>query len=86
MLPATAFVVVATVSGQDTRLAAIVAVAVAAVFALLKKYRRDIDRAYVYNWFGVGCRTRMDTGLVNADGTQRPGYRALRRGLIHFSR
>jgi hypothetical protein len=56
------------------------------LFALLRKYRRDIDRAYVYNWFGVGCRTRMDTGLVNADGTQRPGYRALRRGLTHFSR
>jgi hypothetical protein len=56
------------------------------LFALLKKYRRDIDRAYVYNWFGVGCRTRMDTGLVNADGTQRPGYRALRKGLTRFKR
>ena len=56
------------------------------MFALLKKYRRDIDRAYVYNWFGVGCRTRMDTGLVNADGTARPGYDALRRGLRRFKR
>jgi len=56
------------------------------LFALLKKYRRVIDRAYVYNWFGVGCRTRMDTGLVNANGTERPGYRALRRGLTRFLR
>jgi len=56
------------------------------LFALLKKYRRQIDRAYVYNWFGVGCRTRMDTGVVNADGTQRPSYRALRKGLTRFKR
>jgi hypothetical protein len=56
------------------------------MFALLKKYHRQIDRAYVYNWFGVGCRTRMDTGLVNADGTARPGYDALRRGLRRFKR
>jgi hypothetical protein len=56
------------------------------LFALLKKYHRQIDRAYVYNWFGVGCRTRMDTGLVNADGSARPGYDALRRGLRRFKR
>jgi hypothetical protein len=56
------------------------------LFALLKKYHRQIDRAYVYNWFGVGCRTRMDTGLVNADGTARPGYDSLRRGLRRFKR
>jgi hypothetical protein len=53
---------------------------------LLKKYHREIDRAYVYNWFGVGCRTRMDTGLVNADGSARPSYDALRRGLRRFKR
>jgi hypothetical protein len=56
------------------------------LFALLRKYRHQIDRAYVYNWFGVGCRTRMDTGVVNANGTARPSYRALRRGLTHFVR
>jgi hypothetical protein len=56
------------------------------LFALLKKYRRSIDRAYVYNWFGTDCRTRMDTGLVNADGTRRPGYTALRKGLTRFKR
>jgi hypothetical protein len=56
------------------------------LFKLLKKYHRQIDRAYVYNWFGVGCKTRMDTGLVNADGTSRPSYRALRRGLRRFKR
>jgi hypothetical protein len=56
------------------------------LFKLLKKYHRQIDRAYVYNWFGVGCKTRMDTGLVNADGTARPSYRALRRNLTRFKR
>lgn len=56
------------------------------LFALLKKYRRQIDRAYVYNWFGVSCGTRMDTGVVNANGTARPSYQALRRGLTRFAR
>jgi hypothetical protein len=56
------------------------------LFTLLKKYRRSIDRAYVYNWYGTGCRTRMDTGVVNADGSRRPSYTALRRGLTRFAR
>jgi hypothetical protein len=51
------------------------------LFALLRKYHREIDRAYVYNWVGTGCATRMDTGMVNADGTPRPAYRAFVRGL-----
>ncbi len=56
------------------------------LFKLLRKYHHQIDRAYVYNWFGVGCKTRMDTGIVNADGTVRPSYRALRHGLTRFKR
>jgi hypothetical protein len=51
------------------------------LFSLLRKYHREIDRAYVYNWVGTGCATRMDTGMVNADGTPRPAYRAFVRGL-----
>jgi hypothetical protein len=56
------------------------------LFDLLKKYHRQIDRAYVYNWFGVDCDTRMDTGIVNADGTARPSYRTLRHNLRRFKR
>jgi len=51
------------------------------LFKLLRTYRHEIDRAYVYNWKGTDCRTRMDTGLVNADGTPRPALTALRREL-----
>ncbi len=56
------------------------------LFSLLRSYRRVIERAYVYNWVGTGCSTRMDTGLVHADGTPRPGYRALVRGLAALER
>jgi hypothetical protein len=56
------------------------------LFTLLRKYHSSIDRAYVYNWFGVGCRTRMDTGVVNADGTPRRSYQVLLNGLRGFSR
>jgi hypothetical protein len=34
------------------------------MFRLLRTFRRHVDRAYVYNWFGSNCHTRMDTGLV----------------------
>ena len=54
------------------------------LFKVLRKYRRDIDRAYVYNWFGTDCKTRMDVGVVNADGSRRPSYKQLRRGLTLF--
>jgi hypothetical protein len=56
------------------------------LFRLLHTYRRSIDRAYVYNWFGTDCRTRMDTGLVGRHGERRPAYTALRRGLMHVRR
>ena len=56
------------------------------LFSLLRRYRREIDRAYVYNWLGTGCSTRMDTGMVNADGTPRPAYHAFVRGLRGLGR
>ncbi|MBX5441531.1 MAG: hypothetical protein IRZ32_08385 [Solirubrobacteraceae bacterium] len=59
---------------------------IAYLFRVLRTYRRQIDRAYVYNWFGTDCRTRMDTGVVNADGSRRPSYMQLRRGLTRFKR
>ena len=56
------------------------------LFKLLRKYRRDIDRAYLYNWYGAGCSTRMDTGLVTADGQSRPAYRVVLDRLRMFKR
>jgi hypothetical protein len=56
------------------------------LFTLLKQYRRTVDRAYIYNWYGANCRTRMDTGVVNADGSRRPSYTVLRRALTQFKR
>jgi hypothetical protein len=56
------------------------------LFSLLHRYRHEIDRAYVYNWVGTGCATRMDTGMVNADGSPRPAYRAFVRGLQGLGR
>ena len=51
------------------------------LFKLLRTYRGSIDKAFIYNWKGTDCTTRMDTGMVNADGTPRPAYTALRREL-----
>ncbi len=56
------------------------------LFRLLKRERSSIQRAYVYNWFGTDCTTRMDTGVVNRDGSPRRSYRVLRKGLRSFKR
>ncbi len=56
------------------------------LFRLLDRFRGQVERAYVYNWRGTDCSTRMDTGLVNADGSPRPAYRALVRGLERVAR
>jgi len=56
------------------------------LFSLLRRYDNVIDRAYVYNWVGTGCSTRMDTGLVNADGSARPAYRVFVSGLKQLRR
>ncbi len=56
------------------------------LFKLLKKKRHHIQRAYVYNWYGTDCSTRMDTGLVDEDGSKRRAYRVFRRHMRHFKR
>ena len=56
------------------------------LFALLRRYDHVVDRAYVYNWVGTGCSTRMDTGMVNADGTPRPAYHVFVSGLKQLRR
>jgi hypothetical protein len=57
------------------------------MFRLAKRYRRQgVSRVYVYNWTGVGCGARWDSGLVNADGSARKGYTYLRRALKNYRR
>jgi hypothetical protein len=57
------------------------------MFSLARKYRTSgVQRLYVYNWSGPGCDARFDAGLVNPDGTPRPGYEYLRDALPNYLR
>jgi len=57
------------------------------MFKLAKRYRRQgVNRVYVYNWTGIGCNARWDSGLVNPDGTARKGYTYLRRAMKNYLR
>jgi hypothetical protein len=51
------------------------------MFTLIKKYDKNIERLYSYNWFGAGCSTGFDGGLVEANGTVRPALAAFKTGL-----
>lgn len=50
------------------------------LFRLVRTFDAALERAYLYNWRGTGCEG-FDSGLVNADGSLRPAYRAFRTGL-----
>jgi len=51
------------------------------MFDLARRYRRDVRRLYVYNWYGTDCATRFDAGLVSAAGVPRPAYAIVARNL-----
>jgi hypothetical protein len=53
--------------------------AVRRVFELAKSYRR-IKRIYFYQWKRTRGRA-WDSAFLNANGTRRPAYRALQKGL-----
>lgn len=56
--------------------------AVSWMFRLADKYKRDIDRLYVYQWTGTSCLDdRYDYGLVRLDGSRRPGYFTVRSNM-----
>ncbi len=56
--------------------------ALAWMFKTATKYRRDIDRIYVYQWTGTSCLDeRYDYGLVRADGSRRAGYYEVRNTI-----
>jgi hypothetical protein len=51
-------------------------------FALRLARKNDrVKRIYLYNWTGAKPSDRFDSGLVDADGTPRPGYERLKAGL-----
>ena len=64
------------------------------VFKLATKYKsQGVQRIYLYNWFGTtasagstDCNPAFDAGLVNADGSIRPGYDTLVAELPLFSK
>jgi hypothetical protein len=56
------------------------------MFSLTRRYRRDIDRLYSYNWTGAPRGARFDAGLTRADGSLRPGYTVFRSELRRFLR
>ena len=56
------------------------------MFKLTKKFRRDVQRLYIYNFNGADCQARFDAGIVRGDGTQRPAYGRVLRHMRDFAR
>jgi hypothetical protein len=54
------------------------------MFDLAKKFKADVSRLYIYNYYGTDCSTRFDAGLVNANGTPRPAYNTVLKNLPKF--
>jgi Glycosyl hydrolase catalytic core len=50
------------------------------MFQLARRYPR-IKRLYNYRWFGEPRSSRFDAGLVNADGSSRPGLTQFRKSI-----
>lgn len=55
------------------------------MFGLAKKFDKDIERLYTYNWFGANCQG-FDAGLVEANGAARPAYSKFKSALSNFKR
>jgi len=51
------------------------------MFDLIKKYDKNIERLYSYNWFGNGCTPAFDGGLVDEKGTPRPAYSTFAKAI-----
>jgi hypothetical protein len=56
------------------------------MFTLAKKFKRQVQRMYVFSWGGDGCATGFDAGLVGPDGAPRPAYFTLANALPSFTR
>jgi hypothetical protein len=56
------------------------------MFDLIKKYDKNIERLYSYNYFGNGCTPQFDGGIVEADGTPRAAYNTFKSQLKNTQR
>jgi hypothetical protein len=62
--------------------------AVSYMFSLVKRFRSSIKRLYAYNYFGTypqPCQG-FDAGLVNGNGSPRPGYAIFKSRARSYSR
>jgi hypothetical protein len=50
------------------------------MFSLAKKNKR-VTRIYIYRWYGAPRNARFDAGLVNPNGSERPGLKQLRKSI-----
>jgi hypothetical protein len=55
------------------------------MFTMLKKYDRNIERLYSYNWFGNNC-DGFDAGLVDRNGSTRPSYNVFKANLKNVTK
>ena len=53
------------------------------MFSLIKKYDKNVERLYSYNWFVAGCTSGFDGGLVEAHGAVPPALAAFTPGPKH---
>jgi hypothetical protein len=56
------------------------------LFRTARRYRRHLQRVYLYNWFGGDCNVRFDAGLFTSRGDARPGYWAVKKQIRSFKR
>jgi len=55
------------------------------MFRLARQFQRSgVQRLYAFSYWGNDCKERFDAGLVDADGTTRPGYTTFRNNLRNF--
>jgi hypothetical protein len=56
------------------------------MFDLIKKYDKNIERLYSYNFFGNGCTPAFDGGIVDENGVPRPAYDTFKSQLKNTQR
>jgi hypothetical protein len=58
--------------------------AMRAIFAQADRYRRKIDRVYLYQWFASPPSNRWDSAVLDAHGLPRPVYDVLLSHITSF--
>jgi hypothetical protein len=54
------------------------------IFAQADRYRRKIDRVYLYQWFASSPQNRWDSAILDANGVPRPVYAVLLQHKSQF--